>query len=825
MNNQQWRQREHPPPVNNKTIWPRGADDNNEEAASDRGDSAAGRCQLAAARPAEDGADRAAGNTGLGTISCYASGDQLRPVGMCEPCNQFGNQDDRRMSEPRPAAAGACMAFDGAIGETSEAAAPSSSSSSDGGGGEQADYLYCCPVCPDDCMGCSGCRLAAARRHMADHEELRLKKVVDRRRSATGDCIETAPLGLSAATKPGLTTTTTATATRTPPKSLCRRHSSSLPQQNGPPPRHDYRADRSAQIQFGYAPKSRPLNELEASTALHESTASTALPGPITTVSHSGSRPTLVEFVGESCGEQSSGDQVVSGQQIEVAISDPDQTRPTSSIVVVNDQTTTNDGRHSGSWPTQTDYRRDCSPFGCFISRTKLFVTNLVVPSGGPEQFNPATRGDKTQRRNQTNDTKANLRSETRQPQQEQAQTNVRLAQGELLNNGDLLSRDDDDGDDVDDDNDDGAENQEAKANRLCPLALMFGVRKSLLKIIVDVRRSDRQPAKPKVESSIEPHEHCRHQTSQDLVVHDGAQLALVPRSGTDIGLPPRVVVVTDMLSGNETSNKNRPGQEQPNTDTIGEQQQQQQLTSSVSQLGRGNMNTKQQLEQREPPLGACNKTPREQQQIKQRQFHSTRTSGHCSTQCSSAAAGVGTTATDINCDSSIPSSGATALTSYPDSATHRHHAHHHYHHTNDPHGQPASHNNRRSLQETLTLGDKRDDETLDTMDHERSAKGTAGYRSAGMLSGSCSLTSMEQRVPPTTAHSKQGDQGYRITLSQNDQKRPVAPKHVHGKPLKKRDIWSKNIEFLLAVIGFAVDLGNVWRFPYICYKNGGGKY
>lgn len=78
---------------------------------------------------------------------------------------------------------------------------------------------------------------------------------------------------------------------------------------------------------------------------------------------------------------------------------------------------------------------------------------------------------------------------------------------------------------------------------------------------------------------------------------------------------------------------------------------------------------------------------------------------------------------------------------------------------------------------------------------------------------------SLHRFSPFSSLLSRQGDAAKSLSNGTLQAKAPSEEK------MEERGQWGNKIEFILSVAGSIIGLGNMWRFPYLCYKNGGGEW
>ena len=59
---------------------------------------------------------------------------------------------------------------------------------------------------------------------------------------------------------------------------------------------------------------------------------------------------------------------------------------------------------------------------------------------------------------------------------------------------------------------------------------------------------------------------------------------------------------------------------------------------------------------------------------------------------------------------------------------------------------------------------------------------------------------------------------------SEDDEEGKNGKKNGKKNVKKAREVWDNKVQFILTLIGYAVGLGNIWRFSYLTAKNGGSE-
>ena len=62
-------------------------------------------------------------------------------------------------------------------------------------------------------------------------------------------------------------------------------------------------------------------------------------------------------------------------------------------------------------------------------------------------------------------------------------------------------------------------------------------------------------------------------------------------------------------------------------------------------------------------------------------------------------------------------------------------------------------------------------------------------------------------------------------TEENSDSARPLQKNDAGSQGDEDSESFGKSIEYWLSCIGYAVGFGNIWRFPYLVFKNGGAAF
>jgi hypothetical protein len=64
----------------------------------------------------------------------------------------------------------------------------------------------------------------------------------------------------------------------------------------------------------------------------------------------------------------------------------------------------------------------------------------------------------------------------------------------------------------------------------------------------------------------------------------------------------------------------------------------------------------------------------------------------------------------------------------------------------------------------------------------------------------------------------------FQPSVKKIDHETDSSDNETSGDENKTRGNWGRQIDFLFTSVGYCVGMGNIWRFPYLCMRNGGGR-